>query len=442
MLYQRSSCRLAPAKRDTRFSGTKGSVTPFLVMSVFLLLVTMGISTDLMRDFETTNQLEFAAQTAALYALSLTTNSDGSYSFNNAQTNIQNAILNASGFAWNLAQFGPQNNVWSKAVTFSTNDIQFANNPLDQNEFFVQLTGSRRGADALQQFFLPLAYVNFSSASLPLTKVSPAKVVEVFGQPASRIGAGVPAASQSNTRAQDFIGFATLPFAISNQQFANIASPSQISTTYIIDLVSSSSTGAAQPGHIKGCFVNVSGTGSSSGNYYGNAQGPQAINQLISLLAYFTSGNGSVLPTNVERGSLLGAFDPATFTATQQTSISQAVSQLPNRFYIIPVLANDPNFAGNNNTVIGFARFKLDSVNTVGSTITSLTMDIGESIPVRNASSATGFYTVSNSSNTPMPAPVYPFLPRQYDTASNGITIRQRGVILAPALSPRQITPS
>ncbi len=427
--------------KPRRGSTIKGSVMPFLVMSVFLLLVTMGISTDLMRDFETANQLEFAAQTAALYASSLSTNSDGSFSLTSAQTNMENAIANASNFSWNSAQFGPVNNIWSKSVTFSGSDIQFVNNPLDQNELFLQLSASRRGTDALQQFFLPLAYANFSNQKLPLSQVSPAKAVEIFGQPASRIGAAVPINS-SDVRAQDFIGFAALPLAISNQQFATIANPSQTTTTYIIDLVSSSSKNAAQPGHIKGCFVNLASSGNNNGNYYGIAQGSQAINQLLSMLGYFKSGSAATLPAQVERGSQLSAYDPAFFTTTQQTNISQAISLLPNKFYMLPVLASDPNFAGNNNMVVGFARFKLNSVNTASGAVVSLTMDIGESVPMRNASSATGFSTVSNVNNSVMPAPVYPFLPRQYDNASNGMSVRQRGTVLAPALSPRKITPA
>ena len=70
MLYQKNNYR-----RPSR-----GSVTPFIVMSAFLFLVTMGFCIDLMRDFESASQLNFAAQSAVLYALSLATNSNGSYS--------------------------------------------------------------------------------------------------------------------------------------------------------------------------------------------------------------------------------------------------------------------------------------------------------------------------------------------------------------------------
>lgn len=424
----------------TRCAGgnNRGSVMPFVVMSMFLLFVTVGISTDFMRDFETASQLGFAAQAAALYGLSLATNPDGSYSYTSAQSNISNAILNAP--SWNIAQFGPQNQKWSKPVSFSATDIQYVTNPSDQKEFFLQLKASRQGSDSLVQFFLPLAYANFSSSVLPLSTVSPAKVIEVFGQPATRIGAGAPASSAAGSRDGDFVGFATLPLAISNNQFA-AATASPAGTIFTIDMVSSTTKTSTQPGHIKGCFVNVAGSG-SSGNYYSSATGSQGIAQLIAMLNYFASGNSSVIPTNVESGSVLGAFDPNAMTGAQQTSISQVFSLLPSRYYIIPVLAGDPSFAGNNNTVVGFARMRLDTVNTINGAITSLVMDIGESIPLRNASSATGFSSVSNNSNSPMPAPVFPFLPRQYDYASNGINPRLTGIILAPALSPRMIKPS
>jgi len=417
---------------------------PFVAMLIFLLMASIGISTDLTRDFEAASQLEFAAQTVALYALSLATNSDGSYSLNNAQSNIQSAVSNASSFAWNSAQFGPQNNVWSKPVTFSSSDIQFVNNPLDPSEFFVELTARRPNSDSLQQFFLPLTYTNFFGGALPLSKVNPAKTIEVFGQPASRIGAGVLSGAQTVGRAADFIGFASLPIAIGNQQFAAISNSSQTTLTYTVDIVSSTSSGTA--GHIKGCFVNVSGIATSNGISYGSGQGIQAINQLIGLLGYFSGQNGqaSVAPAVVERGSVLNAFDPANSVfVQQQTKITQAVSQLPiNRYYIVPVLAANPSFAANSNVVVGFARLKLDQVILTGGVVTGLSMDIGESVPLRNASSATGFSTVSGAGNTPMPAPVAPFAPRQYDPNTNGITVRPRGIVLAPALSPRQINPS
>ena len=348
--------------------------------------------------------------------------------------------LNASSAAWNSAQFGPLNNVWSQPVNFSASNIQFVNNPLDSNEFFVQLTASWQGNNALQQFFLPLAYTNFSGAALPLSKVSPLRIVEVFGQPASRIGAAASSVSGTDPRAMDLIGFATFPLAISNLQFAG-ATASPVGTTYTIDLVSSTSPGTGQAGHINGCFVNVSGTGSTSGNYYNIAQGSQAINQLISLFAYFVSGNSSTMPTNVECGSLLSAFDPASITQTQLMSITQAIP-LTNNYYIVPVLQSNPSFASNANTVIGFARLRLNKVNITSGIVTSIAMDIGESVPVRNASSATGYSTVSSTTNALMGAPAAPFLPRQYDYASNGITIRPNGIVLAPALSPRIIKPS
>jgi hypothetical protein len=414
-------------------------------MSVIMMLGMLGISVDLMRDFETYHQLEFAAQAAALYGLSLATNIDGSYSLTSAQTNIAAAVAAAGAASWNSAQFGPDNSTWSKPVTFASSDIQFVKNPKDGNEFFLQVTARREAGNALKQFFVPVLHTALPASAVPagVKTFSTQTVVEVLGQPASRIGAGPPLNSSGGTRASDLIEFATLPLAISNAQFATIANPSQQGTTYTIDLVSSTSSeyrGSAPAGHVKGCLVNVASTGGGS-IYYGNAQGNLAIEQLEGLFNYFGAKalQQTIAPALVERGSRLSAFDPADpVFLSRRSEISQALIQLPHKFYIIPVLAVDPNFSSTN-IVVGFARLKLNQVNVQGNVPTSVAVDIAETVPVRNASSATGFSGIPMNLSTLMPAPVYPFIPRQFDPGSNGVSARPRGVVLAPAISPRQI---
>jgi len=430
-------------RRKLSFRSERAAVMPFIAMSLCLLMVTAGISIDLMRAFQTVHELEFGAQAAALYGLSLATNSDGSYSSTSAQPNIQNAISIAQSNSWNTAQAGPAGNPtsspWSKPVSFST--VAFVPNPLDANEYFLQVTSQRSGLDALQEFFLPLAYVGLSTTSVPpqVQQVSPSSTVEVLGQPATRIGAGAPINSPSGTRAFDLMGFASLPLAISNLQFSAIASPTQTNQQYTIDLVASTQTeytAPPPPGHIKGCLVNVAGTG-TLGSYYGNGQGGAAIDQLEGLLGYFgaQSGQQPIAPAVVEAGSRLNGFDPALLGA-RQSEVYTALSTVPSRFYIVPVLASDPSFTSQN-IVVGFARLQLQVSFVAG--VLSITGNLGDSVPVRNASSATGFSSIPGNTANLMPAAIAPFLPRQVDQASNGVSLRPRGLVLAPATSPRQL---
>jgi hypothetical protein len=420
----------------------RGSVTPFLAVSVVFMLATLGLAMDLMRDFEAHRQLQFAAQSVALFGAAQSSQIDGSYSLSTAQDNIVSAIVAASGGNWNIAQFGPVNNTWSKPVSFDASNVQFISNPADASEFFTQVTASRDGLDALQQFFLPAVFTSLNGQQAPqsVRSVSTHSTIEVIGQPASRVGSGAPATSIDQGIA-NFSGFASFPLAISNQQFATIANPSQTTLNYVIDFVSSTSSelrGAPAAGHLKGCLVNLC-PATSTTSFYGSGQGDTAIDQLQGQLNYFgaTATVQTIAPAVVERGSLLNAFDPADPTFLKRANeISQTLVQVPQKFYIIPVLANDPTFTGQN-SVVGFARVSLGQTIFVAGEPSAINITIGESIPLRNASSAVGFATTQVTSGTLMPAPIFPFLPRQFDSASGGVSKRPRGIVLAPALSPR-----
>ncbi len=446
-----------------------GAITPFIAMAVILMMGMMGVCIDLTRDFETARQLKFAAQSAAIYGLSLATNTDGTYTATAAMNNIQNGILQAGNNSWNVAEFGPATNavtsnpkpgIASEPVTFAAGDVQFVNNPLDNSEFFLQLTARRQGQDALQQFFLPLLYTSFNGpAPQSVRTVSTHRVVEVLGQPATRIGAGAPLNSAAGTRESQLAGFAALPLAISYNQFAPLTNPALTNTQYTIDLVTSKSAGAVAAGHIKGCLVNLSSTANGA-TVYGGATGTTAVNQLLGLLGYFgaQTGQPAIAPAVVEMGSALFAFDPAQWSAAQQRAIAQALA--PNNFrpglYIIPVLANDPNFGAvgvtGPNQVVGFAHLNLTSFTIANGVPTQATVLISDplsgsySVPVRNATAAimssipTGSLTLMGSflpANTGLVSD--PFLPRTYDPVANTVSIRPRGIVLAPALSPRQI---
>jgi hypothetical protein len=422
---------------------------PFLAMTVIVLLGAVGICIDFQRDFQAAAELSYAATDAASYALSMSTSPDGSYTQANAQAQITQALQSGLS-SINLAQLGPQssaqNQPWSGPVNFSASDINFVPNPNqeDANDFFLQLTARRDGDNALKQFFLPLFNTSLTSnANLPLSTINSRQTIELISQPATRIGPGALNAA-SGSRAAELAGFAAFPLAISNQQFQSIAAPSQTGTNYTIDLVSSQSVqNPSAPNHMKGALVNlILSAGTNSDGTYSAAQGNQAINQLEGLISYFgaTSTSQTLAPSLVESGSNLSAFDTAdpAFVARQSELSQELASLTMNKYYIIPVLANDPQFSSTN-SVIGFARLLLSSAQVTNGVVQSFSVQLGESVPVRNAVAVFGYSNAAPQANTVMPAAVAPFLPRQIDNASGGISTRSRGVVMAPALSPRNL---
>jgi hypothetical protein len=269
------------------------------------------------------------------------------------------------------------------------------------------------------------------------TTVSPTRTVEVIGQPATRIGAGAPVSTGTTASP-----FALFPIAISNVQFAQAAQPGTATTRYTIDLPTSQSGKApAQPSHLKASFVNLDNTGSGN-QYYGAGQGNLAIDQLIGLIKYFSavSDVSAIPPAAVERGVSVTSFDPADpiFVQRKQAIVSTLAKVVPGKTLLLPVVQLDPVLAGQNQ-VVGFARFNLVSaVNAAGNDF-ALVVDIGESVPERNASARDGMATIPAMTGALMPPPQAPFTPRSYQFDSNAVSIRPRGVVLAPAGSPRKL---
>ncbi len=175
-----------------------------------------------------------------------------------------------------------------------------------------------------------------------------------------------------------------------------------------------------------------------------------ALNQLYGTLSYFSNANGAnaLPPAVVERGSKIAAFDPSDPIYQQQalsllTARVKTVPIGPAAFYILPVLSDNPAFGGAVNKVVGFARMALTAVNVDGDgVVTSFKCTIGDSYPMANTSVGTALASVPSVSGNPIPA-LQPgeqeFAPRSFDGASNSIATRPRGVVMAPALSPRSI---
>lgn len=430
-----------------------GAVMPFVVVSMLVLIAFLGVSVDMMRSVYTVRRLQFALDAAALHAYSYAASDTVAYDTARMQTAIQDPNGSAGG-AWNDAPAGgtDRSSPARTDVLVNPSEMVLVENPEDQSERFLQLIGRRQGQDGLRFAFLPALYTMdaMSGGAVPAEAqgMEPARITEVIGQPATRIGAGPPRGGASSQRQADLQGFASFPLAISNQQFLAASLPNEPRVTYTIDLVQSTDPpAAAQPGHIKGAFVNVSGTAAA----YGGGQGNVALDQLDRLAKYFwAAADASALaPYVVERGSQIRAFDPAdALFQSRRAQLFVTLTQVPvGRHYIIPVLRNDPNFAGPNE-VVGFARLRINRIVGVnpgtGSQEFSIIADIGQSVPVRNTASGGGLSTTFPNPNNGalMPAPVNPFADRQWNQAANSISVRNRGVVLSPALSPRKLTPS
>jgi hypothetical protein len=420
---------------------------PFLAFSLMFLFAAMALVIDLNRNILAANQLFYAAQSAASLGLELadSPNYDGTTTQTDEQTNMLNGVSTAS--AMNTAPAGPAtgNQGVTSSVNFSDSSINFVTNPDDSSETLLQVKATRTGNDAIVALFLPAVYAFSTQSSSSVNKLSPARICEVVGQPAARVGQGVTPGTTSQGPL-NFAKFASLPLAVSVKQFPAITYPltAGVNTTFTVDLVSSISSGLT--GHLKGCLVNVGATGLGS-SYYDPAQGDVAIDELEGLLSYFgaQTNQQSVAPAILERNSLLSAFDPAdsSFVA-RQSEVAQALNsmlaQKLQTYYVVPVLSDDPSFNGAANQVVGFAYLSVNSVNTsAGGAPVSLTVTLGPSLVLPNTTASNVPAAVPDSdlgSSVSTPAQ---FAPRQYDTTNGGVLPRYLGVVLAPAPSPRPL---
>jgi len=425
---------------------------PFVAMSVILCMVTIGISTEFMRDFETVNQLDFASSVASIYSLGYGVNADRTYSLPTAQANIQNYLLGGDTASFNLTDSGPNLSTTNQPVNYLASDINFIPNPVESSlpvgrqEFFLDLTVRRQGVTAIPQIFMPLAYIKLSTVGLPTgtQTFSPVRTIEFLGQPATTIGAGDPNPPTSTTQIPPTkYQFACLPIAISIQQFAGIATSSAASpsATFALDVDGLS-------GNIHGCFVDlVSLNGSVSP--FNTASSANVNTQLTPLLNYFMSGGTP--PSSVKYTDVVSAYNvqdpnfPWTTISRQCTALVAAniSSSGSNKNFIVPVVqSSSPTAFTPPFTVAGFAWMQLRAFNAAANPSQStFTVAFSDSVPVRNACINPFLQTTINANGTSSLAPVppIPFAPRTYNAATNSMSPRPFGVVLAPVRSPRLI---
>ncbi|CAN5325727.1 hypothetical protein BH10CYA1_BH10CYA1_29900 [soil metagenome] len=433
----------------------RGAILPFVVFTLILSMAFLGLAVDVMRTVHAAAAIQYASQASALYAYQYAFASNGALKPGRFEDNVFPELQVAggsSGIAWNLAPAGPNGPTTQTPVTFDGSDVNVLVNPNDAGDYFLQVRARRDGTDGLTMFFLPAIFAFNNLLGLPsppnLRQANPFRTTEVIMQPATRVGAGSPTNMFPVQADSRLSGVATFPLAISNKQFSIAAQPGQSLTQYTIDLVSSTAPGVAAPGHIQGAWVNVYKAGGAQ--YYGAGQGNVALNQLYGTLSYFSNANAAnaLPPGVVERGSKIFAFDPADPIYLQQAQalLTARVKTVPvgtSAYYILPVVSDNPTF-GTTNKVIGFARIALvaANINTTTGIVSSFKCIIGDSYPMANASIGTALAAVPSVTGAAIPA-LLPsekeFAPRSFDGASNSIAARPRGVVMAPALSPRAI---
>ncbi len=433
----------------------RGAILPFVVFTLILSMAFLGLTVDVMRTVHAASAIQYASQASALYAYQYAFTGNGTLKPGRFEDNVFPELQVAGGSAgqaWNLAPAGPNGPTTQTAVAFDGSDVNVLVNPNDVGDYFLQVRARRDGTDGLTMFFLPAIFAFNNLLGLPsppnLRQANPFRTTEVIMQPVTRVGAGLSANMFPVQADARLTGVATFPLAISNKQFSIAAQPGQALTQYTIDLVGSNLPGVTAADHIQGAFVNVYKAGGAQ--YYGAGQGNVALNQLYGTLSYFSNANAAnaLPPGVVERGSKIFAFDPADpiYQQQGQTLLTARVKTVPmgtSAYYILPVISDNPTFGGTNK-VIGFARMALTAANisTTTGVVTSFRCIIGESYPMANVSIGTALAAVPTVTGASIPT-LLPtekvFAPRSFDGASNSIAPRPRGVVMAPALSPRAI---
>lgn len=420
---------------------------PLIVAAMLLFVGLLAFVIDVTRDILAVQQLQFAAESAALDAFSKITSAEGTLAADRGLSNAQNAVRSSHGSSsWNTAPIGPSslNGEYNAGVTIDSSDVNYAVNPSDENEPMLRVTARRSGENALRFFFLPAIFaMNLAGGStIPedAKTASPYRTIEVIGAPASRIGAGAPRTASAPS---SLAGWAVLPLALSYSQYRPASSSEESILVYDLDLLDSTNpfVGRAPVGHLRAAFVNVL----RNGDGYGTSQGNPAISELISTWRYFSASEDALAmpPAVVERGSRFSVFDcgDANFRS-RRPELATVLSRLPtNRNYIVPVIASDP-VVGQQSTVVGFAYLRLSRAVMLppNQNTLALQLEFGASLPARNATSTT-LATVPALTGALLPAPLSggPFANRIFDSGNNSFSRRFRGVCMAPVVSARSL---
>lgn len=443
------------SQRVRSFRSRRGATLPFVVFSLSTTVAMLAVSVDVMRTIHCASVLQNSAQSAALFALRGAFTDDGELKPGPPENNIAQALSEvngSSGTAWFAAPAGPSDDgsMAQTPVLFEPSDMTVSANG-NAGDLLLTLKARRDGADGLKLKFLPLIYgfAGMLGQSIPqgIDQANPYRVAEVCLQPATRVGAGdAGSAGLVRSKFANPRSCATFPIALSNVQWQTAAQPSQTNLIYTIKIAGSKNgTSTTSANEISGCFVNLTASGNS--DYYGAAAGSLAVSQLYENLAAFSNESPVSPSASVEKDSRISAFDSNSqeFTARAEqiaARLNKAVSAQPGRFYILPVLEQNP-LINQKNRVIGFSRMSLIKANFDASDNSiSLQMEIGQSRPMANASIGTRLAAIpaTNGATIQPSNGALNFAPRSFTQAGSlGPAALPRGMVMAPALSPRSI---
>lgn len=451
---------------------------PLVVFSLLLLFAFMALSIDVMRQFYSIERLRYAARAAALDILPFACldgagNPDNVAVCNptgdmqaNTSVNLNMALArdggpNAAGAQVNTAPAGSavdSSRPADQPVLIDSADIRSAaatdDELTDKSELVLRVMARRNGGDALQMAFMPVLFAVTGGAVPPeARRRDQAGLAEVIGQPATRIGAAVPEGATAVRNQAIYRGrLATFPVGLEYADFvgalpAAAAAPPVVSVR-VVD------PGAASPPSsgttlLRGYFLNDS-AGSNVSGYYSDARTPPRFDELIGLLRYFDRSAGPPVPQAVrypravESGVSLDCFN-STITSFNNNDLRSVVSSLAstalNRCFILPVVEHAAGQPSSQISVRGFSWLKLRGVSELSPGVWNFAFEINESMPLLNCSCTGGMRSIPAVSGQRMAAPPTngPFHMRRLLSGGNILEPRSRGVVLAPAVSPRVV---
>lgn len=442
-----------PARQRARanFRSGRGSILPLIAFLLALSMAFLALTIDVMRTVYTCDKLRAAVESAGLAAMCQAGNTTGTAYDATARNNViyrLQELGGSTGPAWNQAPAGPDStgSPFDTDITFDTGSPDlFYPNPDDPREFFLRVTARRDGADSLSMFFLPAIYAFNTWAGLPvppgLSRVTPSASVEVISQPARRIGAGLANSSLAQA-ADSFSRTATFPLAVGIGGFETARSTTGWQPVNLV----SSTAGATTSPALKCAFVNVARNQSGTGEYHGQASGSSAVDELMALMDYFNVNppSSALAPGVVEKESMLSAFDPSAAEFKNMVDNGQLPLRLQaldgSQYLVVPVVLESPTGTANQRlSVAGFARLRLRLVSVTSSQL-NLEAEIGEAAPVCNATVGDGsFYTGPARAINADTALFAQRIDPGITVDSLALAPRQRGIVLAPSISPRPL---
>lgn len=453
----------------------QGYILPLAVFSLLTFFAFLACAFDVMRQFYCVQQLRFAARSAALDVMPFAC-IDAAGNPQNSPLCIASGVLGPETHARlvralnrtggpntteaNTAPSGdPRDNTRPSQVPvqIEESDIRAsANETEDASELILRVTARRTGDDSLHMMFLPAIFAlnSLTGGSVPAEARSRDQtgIVEVIGQPATRIGPACPSDSSGQRNEAAYRGrLAVFPVALEYADFvaalpATTAPPSTV-TIRVVDPGTSPPLKSAP--YLRSYFIN-NARGNSVSNYYSHCGSASSMDELIGLFKYFDRNvspavpQATRLPAAVESGVTIDRFSSGrtSFDNPDLRTILEDIRQTAtNKCFVLPVVdRSDGTAPAALSTVRGFAFLKLLSLSELSPGLWQFVFEINESVVTLNASCSGGLRGIpSTAERMPAPPTSGPFHMRKLLPGTNILESRSRGIVLAPAVSPRSI---